>query len=157
MSRLGTFENLLIMRTFSKSGLAGIRLGYLLGEASLLEELEKVRLPYNINSLTQATAEFMLEHKDVLEDQISHIRSGRESLLAGLKRMPGFQAWPSAANFVLFRSRNKNADEIFTRLMQQGVLIKNLHGTHRLLDQCLRVTVGTNDENRAFLEAMQLV
>ena len=155
ISRLEEFENLLVMRTFSKSGLAGIRLGFLLGEASVLEELEKVRLPYNINSLTQATAEFMIEHADVLDDQIRHIRAGREILLAELTRMPGIQVWPSAANFILFRFQNRNAAEVFSGLRQRGVLIKNLHGGHPLLENCLRVTVGTEAENRTFLEALQ--
>jgi histidinol-phosphate aminotransferase len=155
ISHLGEFENLLVMRTFSKSGLAGIRLGYLLGQASVLEELEKIRLPYNINSLTQATAEFILGHAHVLEEQYRRIRAGRESLFAGLNRMPGIQAWPSAANFILFRTKNSTADEVFTGLKQRGILIKNLHGSHPLLENCLRVTVGTEEENQSFLEAMQ--
>lgn len=152
---LGEFENLLVMRTFSKSGLAGIRLGYLLGQASVLAELEKVRLPYNINALTQATAGFILEHAQVLEEQYRRILTGREYLLAGLNRIQGIQVWPSAANFILFRTLNRAADEVFAGLGQRGILIKNLHGSHPLLENCLRVTVGTEKENQSFLEAMQ--
>lgn len=155
MPHLGEFENLLVMRTFSKSGLAGIRLGYLLGHPSILEELEKIRLPYNINALTQATAGFILEHVHVIEEQCSRIRAGREFLLAGLSRMQGIKVWPSAANFILFRTLNKTAAEIFAGLGQRGILIKNLHGSHPLLENCLRVTVGTETENQYFLEAMQ--
>ena len=152
---LNEFENLLVMRTFSKSGLAGIRLGYLLGHASVLEELEKIRLPYNINALTQATAGFILEHAHVLEEQCQRIRAGREDLLAGLSRMQGIKVWPSAANFILFRTLNRTAADVCAGLEQRGILIKNLHGTHPLLENCLRVTVGTETENRSFLEAMK--
>jgi len=155
MLHIGEFENLLVMRTFSKSGLAGIRLGYLLGQASVLEELEKIRLPYNINSLTQATAAFILGHAHVLEEQYRRIRAGRESLFAGLSHMQGIQVWPSAANFILFRTRTGTADEIFTGLKQRGILIKNLHGSHPLLENCLRVTIGTEEENQSFLEALK--
>ena len=152
---LGEFENLLVMRTFSKSGLAGIRLGYLLGPVAVLEELEKIRLPYNINALTQATAEFMLAHSGILEEQARRICADRESLYAQLNRLHGIKAWPSAANFILFRTKNRTADEIYAGLRQQGILIKNLHGSHPLLENCLRVTVGTEKENRTFLEALQ--
>ena len=152
---LGEFENLLVIRTFSKSGLAGIRLGYLLGPVAILEELEKVRLPYNINALTQATAEFMLAHSSILEEQARRICASRESLYAQLLRLRGIKAWPSAANFILFHSGNRTADEIHIGLRQQGILIKNLHGSHPLLENCLRVTVGTEEENEVFLQAIE--
>ena len=154
---LGEFENLLVMRTLSKSGLAGIRLGYLLGSVAVLEELEKIRLPYNINALTQATAEFILTHSNFLEEQARRICASRESLYAQLVCLQGIKVWPSAANFILFRTENKTADEIYAGLRQQGILIKNLHGTYPLLENCLRVTVGTETENQSFLEAMQQI
>jgi len=152
---LSVYENLLIMRTLSKSGLAGIRLGYLLGPGAVVEELEKVRLPYNINSLTQATAAFMLRHYSILEEQFRCICNDREKLFAQLNCLHGIKAWPSKANFVLFRTLHRPADEIFTGLRQQGILIKNLHGVHPLLENCLRVTVGTEEENRTFLEGLK--
>lgn len=152
---IGEFENLLIMRTLSKSGLAGIRLGYLLGPVAVLEELEKIRLPYNINALTQATAEFMLTHYNILEEQACSICASRENLYAQLLRLHDIKAWPSAANFILFRCGNRTADEILAGLRQQGILIKNMHGSHPLLKNCLRVTVGAEAENQAFLAALQ--
>ena len=153
---LSEFENLLVMRTLSKSGLAGIRLGYLLGPAPVLEELEKIRLPYNINSLTQATADFILTHYDIMEEQFRCICANREILFERMNRLQGITVWPSAANFILFRVQIRSAAEIFAGLKQQGILIKNLHGSNPLLENCLRVTVGTEAENQAFLEAMQL-
>lgn len=154
MNLLDEFDNLLVMRTLSKSGLAGIRLGYVLGHAAILEQLEKIRLPYNINTLTQVTAEFMLNHATILEEQARRICTDRESLYAQLCAMPGVRAWPSAANFILFRTTRGTAAAIHAGLRQQGILIKNLHGSHPLLDNCLRVTVGTAEENRKFLEAL---
>jgi len=152
---LAEFENLLIMRTLSKSGLAGIRLGYLLGPVAILEELEKVRLPYNINSLTQATAAFILSYYGILEEQFRRICADRANLFAQMDRLHGIKTWPSDANFILFRTLNRTAAEVFAGLRRQGILIKNLHGAHPLLENCLRVTVGTEEENRSFLEGLK--
>lgn len=152
---LGEFDNLLVMRTLSKSGLAGLRLGYLMGQEDWLSELEKVRLPYNINSLTQKTAEFILRHPDLLEEQAAQIRSDREQLFADMQALDGITVWPSAANFLLFRTEGKPAIEIFEGLGKQSVLIKNMHGSHPQLRDCLRVTVGSEDENAKFLESLK--
>lgn len=149
------FENLLVMRTLSKSGLAGLRLGYLIGPEVWLKELEKIRLPYNINSLTQKTATFILDHYHVLEEQAQQICNSREKLFETLKDIEGIQVWPSKANFILFRASNKKSDELYSGLKQGGVLIKNLHGANALLENCLRVTVGTEEQNAIFLETLR--
>jgi len=153
MDRLGKYDNLLVMRTMSKQGLAGLRLGMLAGDPAWLSEFDKVRLPYNINSLTQASALFALEHKAVLDKQAAQLRAGREELATALGALPGVKVWPSAANFILFRVRNAAA--VFTRLREQKVLIKNLASTTGPLADCLRVTVGKPDENAAFLAALK--
>jgi histidinol-phosphate aminotransferase len=152
MPRLPEFPNLLVMRTVSKLGLAGLRLGLLAGHSAWLHHVDKVRLPYNVNVLTQLAATEVLQHRDVLEAQAAAIRSERTRLLAELRRLPGVEAYASEANFILFRVTK--ADQVFSGLKQRGVLIKNLHGTHPLLADCLRVTVGTPAENTQFVSAL---
>ncbi len=156
MSRLGEFPNLLVLRTVSKMGLAGLRLGLLAGPAEWLGEIDKTRLPYNINVLTQASALFALEHRHVLDEQAALIRADRSNLLGALARLPGLQVYPSEANFILFRTPAARAGLIFSSLQEQGVLIKNLDPVGGRLQDCLRVTVGKPEENRAFLEALQV-
>jgi histidinol-phosphate aminotransferase len=153
MARLPRHPNLLVMRTLSKLGLAGIRLGVLAGGPAWLKEIGKVRLPYNINTLTQIIAGEMLQHLDVLTGQAGAIKLERGRLLQELQRVPGVTAYPSDANFILFRTNE--AERVFDGLKQRGVLIRSLHGSHRLLAGCLRVTVGTPDENTAFLTALK--
>jgi len=155
MPRLAEFPNLLVMRTVSKLGLAGLRLGLLAGHGGWLHHIDKVRLPYNVSVLTQLAAAEVLQHRDVLEAQAAAIRSERTRLLTELRRLPGVEAYASEANFILFRVTK--ADQIFSELKQRGVLIKNLHGTHPLLAGCLRVTVGTPAENTQFLSALTAI
>jgi len=152
MHRLERHSNLLVMRTVSKLGLAGIRLGVLIGPGEWLKQLEKVRLPYNVNTLTQVVACEVLQHGKVLTDQAAAIKLERGRLLRELGRVPGVTAYSSDANFVLFRINH--AERVFDGLKKRGVLIRSLHGSHRLLENCLRVTVGTPDENTAFLAAL---
>jgi histidinol-phosphate aminotransferase len=152
MSCLEKYPNLLVMRTVSKLGLAGLRLGLLAGPSEWLEQIEKTRLPYNINVLTQLSAVFALQHYAVLEKQTQQIRADRADLSKNLASINGVQVWPSQANFILFRV--KNAPAVFSGLKENGVLIKNVHGSHPLLENCLRVTVGTPEENQAFLTAL---
>jgi histidinol-phosphate aminotransferase len=154
MARLGDFPNLLVMRTVSKMGLAGLRLGLLAGPPEWLGEIDKTRLPYNINVLTQASARFALRHKALLDEQAVRIRADRVDMLRRLATLPGVQAWPSEANFILFRVAAGTADAVFQSLREQRVLIKNLNPAGGRLRDCLRVTVGTADENGAFLEAL---
>ena len=152
LPRLSRHPNLLVMRTLSKLGLAGIRLGVLMGPARWIGELDKLRLPYNVNTLTQLIAAEVLEHDSVLTEQAAAIKLERGRLLRELQRVPGVTAYPSDANFILFKV--SQAGRVFDALKRRGVLIKNLHGSHRLLADCLRVTVGTPDENTAFLSAL---
>ena len=152
MPRLADFPNVLVMRTVSKLGLAGLRLGLLAGRSAWLDHIDKVRLPYNVNVLTQLVASEVLRHADVLDAQAAAICSERARLLVELQRMAGVDAYASDANFILFRVAD--ADEVFAGLKRRGVLIKNLHATHPLLAECLRVTVGTPGENAQFLAAL---
>ena len=154
MARLGEYDNLVVMRTVSKMGLAGLRLGLLAGPKAWLEEFDKLRLPYNINVLTQESADFALAHREVLDEQTRQISRDRESLFAALAAMDGITPFPSRANFILFRVEG-DADAVFASLKAQGVLIKNLNPAGGPLSGCLRVTVGTPDENAAFLQALQ--
>ncbi|MGF1612940.1 MAG: histidinol-phosphate transaminase [Gammaproteobacteria bacterium] len=151
---LSRFPNLIVLRTLSKLGLAGLRLGVLIASPAWLAELEKVRLPYNINVLTQVSAQFALEHYSVLQSQVDCIVRDREQLLARLRSLPGVLAWPSSANFILFRSTNRPAGTVFQGLWEAGILVKNLDGSHPLLAGCLRVSVGLPAENEAFLQAL---
>lgn len=154
MSRLGEFSNLLVLRTVSKMGLAGLRLGLLAGAAEWLGEIDKVRLPYNINVLTQASGLFVLQHKAMLDEQTTQIRRDREALYAALKAMSGITPYPSDANFILFKVSDGQADTLFAALKTGGVLVKNLNPAGGRLKDCLRVTVGTPKENTAFITAL---
>jgi histidinol-phosphate aminotransferase len=155
MSRLGEFPNLLVLRTVSKMGLAGLRLGLLAGPREWLGEIDKTRLPYNINILTQVSGLFALQHREVLDEQAASIRADRVRLQDALAKIPGLQVFPSEANFILFRTPAGRAGPVFSSLQEQGVLIKNLDPAGGRLQDCLRVTVGRRDENQAFLEALQ--
>jgi len=151
MPRLAEFDNLVVLRTVSKLGLAGIRLGYMAASAALLAQFEKLRPPYNINVLTEAAAAFVLEHGAVLEQQAAALRAARAQMAAALAALPGIQVFPSAANFLLLRV--PQADAVFAGLLAHKVLVKNVGKMHPLLENCLRVTVGTAQENALFLDA----
>lgn len=155
MSVVSDYPNVLVMRTVSKLGLAGLRLGYIVGHATLINELNKLRLPYNINILTQASAHFALTHPDIFAQQILNIREQRSLLLAALNALEGITAYPSAANFILFRTPANQATRVFENIKQHGVLIKNLAHAGGLLQDCLRVTIGTAAENTQFLHALK--
>jgi histidinol-phosphate aminotransferase len=155
LDRLGHYDNLLVLRTVSKMGLAGLRLGLLIGGPDWLGEIDKTRLPYNINVLTQASGEFALRHVEVLEEQARRIRADRGLLYTALQDMAGVEPYPSDANFILFRVPAGRGTELFTTLKARGVLVKNLSGTGGVLADCLRVTVGKPEENEAFLQALR--
>ena len=150
---LADYNNLLVMRTFSKLGLAGLRLGFLAGATAWLGQLEKLRLPYNVGVLPQLVAAKLLAHHDILLAQAESIKLERGNLLAALSAFNGVRTYPSEANFILFRVAH--ATQVFEGLKQRGVLIKNLNGGHPALADCLRVTVGTADENQKFVAALQ--
>ncbi|WP_024304367.1 histidinol-phosphate transaminase [Pseudogulbenkiania sp. MAI-1] len=152
MNLAGRVDNLLVMRTLSKLGLAGIRLGYAAGTPAWIAELDKVRPPYNVNVLTQAAAKVALKHMDVFDAQASELRRERARLAEALAQWPACTVYPSEANFLTVRV--PDAPALFDYLRQQGILIKNLHGAHPLLAHCLRFTVGSPDENSAVLAAL---
>jgi len=154
MPRLGEFDNLLVMRTVSKMGLAGLRLGLLAGPEKWISEFDKIRLPYNINILTQITAEFAIRHGKVFEHQAHIIREQRDWLYGELLKFSQFQVFPSRANFILLRVVQGDAPEIFEYLKQHGILIKNSHSAGGALTQCLRITVGSPEENKALIKAL---
>jgi histidinol-phosphate aminotransferase len=147
--------NLLLMRTVSKLGLAGLRLGYLVGDDSLIAQLEKIRLPYNINTYTQLTASFAFSHFEVLQQQADALCEQREIMLKRLAAMGDLVVYPSHANFILFSLITGQANQMFALLKEAGVLIKNLSGAEQLPAECLRVTVGTEEQNTYFLKALE--
>ncbi|KQW89860.1 histidinol-phosphate aminotransferase [Massilia sp. Root418] len=153
MGRLPEFDNLVVMRTVSKLGLAGIRLGYMSAAPKLLEQFDKVRPPYNVNVLTQVAAEFALDNLDVLNKQAALLREQRALMAEALAAVPGVQVFPSAANFILVRVPDADAANAY--LLSRKVLVKNVGKMHSVLANCLRITVSTPEENAAFLEAFK--
>lgn len=145
-------ERLVILRSLSKIGLAGLRIGYLIAYPALAAELEKVRLPFNLSSFSQAAAVVLLNHHAWIDGNIREIIRERERLMGRLGAISGVEAFPSAANFILFRTTRPGA-EVFEALLQQSVLVRNL-GSVPCLHNCLRVTVGTEAENDQFIEAL---
>ena len=154
MADLPAHDNLLVLRTLSKMGFAGLRLGLLAGAPGWLEQIEKTRLPYNISSINQFTGEFALEYREVFDRQAADIRTSRADLVAGMRAIPDAELFPSEANFILFRVPAGRGQGVFAGLKSRGVLIKNLDGSAPALRDCLRVTVGTPQENAAFLAAL---
>jgi len=152
---LGQYSNLLIMRTVSKMGMAGLRLGYLLGDKRWLQQVDKMRLPYNINVLTQLTAQLTLQHADAFIQQTQTICKDREILYQEMDKIADIKIYPTYTNFILFRVLKKSSQQVFDSLQQQGILIKNLGNPPGPLHNCLRVTIGTPDENARFLTALK--
>jgi len=153
LSQLSHYPNMLVMRTVSKLGLAGIRLGFLAGSPNLINELEKLRLPYNVSVATQVIAETVLEEGQALNHQTHLLRQERQRLFSALSAMEGVHPFESEANFILLRV--SDAQAVFDALKRHGILIKNLSSAHVLLRGCLRVTVGTPEENDRFLDALK--
>ena len=147
---LKDYKNLVIMRTLSKVGLAGLRAGFLIADEGIIKEVNKVRLPFNVNSLSQAIAVEALKDRKALQNQIKSIISERERLFNELSKMEGIKPYPTEANFILFRV--KDPDRIYRALLKKGVLVRNMKG---VVNGCLRVTVGTPEENRIFLKALK--
>jgi histidinol-phosphate aminotransferase len=150
MLALARYPNLLVLRTVSKLGLAGIRLGYLVGRPQWLDQFNKVRQVYNVNVLTEAAALFALEHLDVLEAQAAEIRAERERLGPALAALAGVTQFPSQANFFLIRV--PDAERTYEALKRRGVLVRKLHPS---IANGLRITVGTPQENRILLKALK--
>ena len=147
-------RHVLLMRTLSKFGLAGVRLGYLIGPAALVGEIDKVRPPYNVSVLNCEAALFALEHAEVFAEQARELRAQREALLAALRSMPGIlKCWDSEANMVLVRVQD--AARTFAGMRERKVLIKNVSTMHPMLANCLRLTVGSADDNARMLAALK--
>jgi histidinol-phosphate aminotransferase len=151
--RITKYPHVLLMRTMSKFGLAGVRIGYMIGRKELISEVDKVRPPYNVSVLNCECALFALEHADVFAQQARELREERTRLQSALARMPGVKAWPSDANMILVRV--PDAAKTFEGMKAHGVLVKNVSKMHPLLAECLRLTVGTHDENTRMIEALQ--
>ena len=151
--RLARHSHVLLMRTLSKFGLAGVRLGYMMGPKALIAEIDKVRPPYNISVLNYECALFALEHAEVFAAQALELCVQRAIILEALAGLPGVRAYPSDANMILVRVTD--AQKTFEGMRMRKVLVKNVSKMHPLLSNCLRLTVGTADENRLMLAALQ--
>lgn len=147
---LKDYKNLAILRTLSKIGFASLRVGFLIANEGLINEVNKVRLPFNLNALSQAMALEAFKNKDMIESQIKNITSERERLFEELSKINNVSPYPSEANFILFKT--KNADIVFQRLIKNGVLVRNLSSA---VKDSLRVTVGTPEENNFFIKALR--
>ena len=153
LDRIARHGHVLLLRTLSKFGLAGVRLGYLLGPQALIEEIDKVRPPYNISVLNCECALFALEHREVYAMQASELIEQRAMLFDNIGKMSGVKVWRSDANMMLVRV--PDAAQTFDRLKARRVLVKNVSKMHPLLANCLRLTVGTADENAQLLAALE--
>jgi histidinol-phosphate aminotransferase len=151
--RLVRHAHVLLMRTMSKFGLAGVRIGYLIGRRELIAELDKLRPPFNISVLNCEAALFALEHADEYARQAEIIRRERERLQSAFMALPGVTPFPSQANMILVRV--PDAKRIFAGMKQRGVLVKNVEALHPLLANCLRLTVGTPEENTLMIDALK--
>ena len=153
LERLRRHEHVLLMRTMSKFGLAGVRIGYLMGRRRLVAEIDKLRPPFNISVLNCEAALFALEHADEYGKQAATIRAEREKLHAEIAQLPGVRPFPSEANMIL--ARVPDAKRVFEGMRARGVLVKNVSGLHPLLANCLRITIGTPEENPQTLAALR--
>jgi histidinol-phosphate aminotransferase len=152
MQRLKRHPHVLLMRTMSKFGLAGVRIGYMMGRRELINEIDKLRPPFNISVLNAEAAMFALEHVDEFASQATAIRAERDRLQPLLAALPGVRPFPSQANMIL--ARVPDAAKAFVGMRERGVLVKNVSALHPLLANCLRLTVGTPDENRQMIAAL---
>ena len=153
MQRMGVHEHVLVMRTLSKFGLAGVRMGYLAGAAALIEQVDKVRPPYNISALNAEATLFALEHAAEFAGQAAILREERARLQVALAQIVGAKAFPSEANMILVRV--PDALLVFEGMKQRGVLVKNVSALHPQLANCLRLTVGTPEENKLMIDALK--
>lgn len=152
---LEKWDNLVILRTLSKVGLAALRIGIMVGNPSLIHQLDKVRLPYNLNMISQAVGQLFIEREKEFLPKIDYIIAGRDRLLDKLKDIEGIDPYPSDANFILF-SCHGDKNSVYEGLIRKGILIKNFPSSGPLKD-CMRVTVGTEEENREFVESLREV
>ena len=153
LPQAGSVENLVVMRTISKIGFAGLRIGYAAGSPAVMGELAKILPPYNMNQLSLATAKFALQHHDVIQTTIDILKTERERVFNELSAIGRLKAFPSEANFITVRV--PDADALFNTLKENRILIKKLHGTHPLLAQCVRITIGSPEQNDAVLDIIR--
>ncbi|PTT76029.1 histidinol-phosphate transaminase [Pelomonas sp. HMWF004] len=149
LALMARYPQVLVMRTMSKFGLAGVRIGYLVGDAEVVAQIEKLRPPFNVSVLNAEAALFALAHAEVYAAQAAELRQQRERVFTALQSMPRITPWPSQGNMIL--ARVQDAAATFAALKARGVLIKNASTAHPLLAQCLRITIGTPDENTRLL------
>ena len=155
LSHLVEQERLVILRSLSKIGLAGLRIGYLVSHPVLAAELEKVRLPFNLNAFSQGAAEVLLAHREWIDENVREVIRERARVARELAGLQGVEVFPSEANFILFRTRY-SSDVVFEALLTEGILVRNL-GAAAGLRNCLRVTIGTREENDQFLKGLTTV
>ena len=157
IDRLAKHGHVLLMRTLSKFGLAGVRIGYMMGPKALIAEIDKVRPPYNVSVLNYECALFALEHWDVFAAQAQELVAQRTLLLGALAALRGVKVWPSDANMILIRvlGEGDRASQAFEGMRARKVLVKNVSKMHPLLHNCLRLTVGTAEENAQMLAALE--
>ena len=153
LPQAGSVENLVVMRTISKIGFAGLRIGYAAGSPAVMGELAKILPPYKMNQLSLATAKFALQHHDVIQTTIDILKTERERVFNELSAIGRLKAFPSEANFITVRV--PDADALFNTLKENRILIKKLHGTHPLLAQCVRITIGSPEQNDAVLDIIR--
>lgn len=146
---LNDYKHLVLMRTLSKIGLAGLRVGFLIADKNVINGVNKVRLPFNLNSLSQAIATVVLDNKRLLKEYIKSIVSERDRLYKDMTKIRGIKPYPSEANFILFKV--EDSDGVYSSLLKKGILVRNMKG---IVNGCLRVTVGTPEENRIFIGAL---
>ena len=153
LSKAGEIDNLLVLRTFSKIGFAGLRIGYVSGCLKVINELNKILPPYNMNQLGLTAAKFALENLDWINNNINILKMEREIAFAKLEDIKGIKVYPSEANFLTIRT--PNSEECFDLLLQNGFLIKNLSAAHPLLKNCVRITIGKPEDNAKWLSVLQ--
>ena len=146
-------NNIVVLRSFSKIGLAAMRVGFGVADSLIIQEINKVRLPYNSNMLSQSFAEHLINNFQLVQKQIDYILDERSRLIGELKKIESISVFPTDSNFFLFKTEH-SADELFYHLLYNGILVRNL-SSHPKLNNCLRVTVGTKSENDRFLSEVK--
>jgi histidinol-phosphate aminotransferase len=149
------YENLVILRTLSKIGAAGLRVGILISNKEVIGQLNKVRLPFNLNLFSQAAAKIIIEHREVIDSQIAQLIRERDKLYQFLKELPYLEPFPSDANFILVRARD-DAHLLHQELIKRDILVRNLSKPGPLFN-CLRIGIGTPEENVVLCEALKAI
>lgn len=153
MSYLNKYENLIILRSFSKMGFAALRLGFIAANSAMIKYIKKAQYPFVINSYTQTIAEVILENMSIINEKMREIGSLKIKMHSALSKMNGIKQFPSFANFILFKT-DSSSDYINEHLMKNNILINSLNGTHPLLKNCLRVAIGAENDNEKFLQVL---